>query len=474
MLFLMGMPAVLRRLYAPKFMLKPDQCLGPLPDTATAYKTAFSIAWPSTMETVLVSLVNVVDTIMVSSLGHEAIAAVGLCNQPKFIALMPITVLNMSVISIVARRKGEQDQEGAIGTLKQSLILSAALSLLFTLLGLLFARPLLLFAGAQPDTIGLALDYITLLFLGQIFTAVSLTISSAMRGAGDTKISMKINLTANGVNIVFNWLLIGGNLGFPALGVRGAALATVIGYIAGFLVAIAALLHHNNFVNIVTGGSWRFDKDTLHSMYVVCSGAFLEQLAMRVGFLMYAKTVASLGTVAFATHQICLNLSQISFSFGEGLGIASSSLVGQYLGARRQDISIIYGKVLQRMAFLVSLGLFSVFMFGGEGLMRLFSDEPEIIAVGAKVLVIVGVVVFGNGSQMIFMGSLRGAGDTRYTAVFSLITITIVRPTLAYLLCYPVGWGIYGAWVSFLTDQYLRLFLTYYRFSSGKWAKIAL
>lgn len=470
----MGMPAALRRLYAPEFMVKPAQRLGPLPDTSTAYHTAFSIAWPSTMETVLVAMVSLVDTIMVSSLGHEAIAAVGLCNQPKFIMLMPITVLNMSVISIVARRKGEQNQAGAVGTLKQSLILSAALSLLTTIIGLLFARPLLLFAGAQPDTIGLALDYINLLFLGQIFTAVSLTISSAMRGAGDTKISMKINLTANGVNIVFNWLLIGGNLGFPALGVAGAALATVIGYIAGFVIAVIALTRRDHFVNIRAAGSWRFDKDTLHSMYVVCSGAFFEQLAMRIGFLMYAKTVASLGTVAFATHQICINLSQISFSFGEGLGIASSSLVGQYLGARRQDISIIYGKVLQRMAFLVSLTLFSVFMFQGEGLMRLFSDEADIISVGAKVLIIVGVVVFGNGSQMIFMGSLRGAGDTRYTAVFSLITITIVRPVLAYLLCYPAGWGIYGAWTAFLIDQYLRLFLTYYRFSSGKWAKIAL
>ncbi len=195
---------------------------------------------------------------------------------------------------------------------------------------------------------------------------------------------------------------------------------------------------------------------------------------MRIGFFTYAKVVANLGTVAFAAHQICMNILNISFSFGDGFGIASSSLVGQNLGAKRPDVAIIYAKVGQRFAFTVSVFLFTVFIAGNTFFVSLFSKDPQIIEMSRPLMVIIAITCLGQISQVVLSGCLRGAGDTTYTAVVSLVSIGIVRPLISWVLCYPVGWGLNGAWIGLLIDQALRLTLIYFRFASNRWTKIKL
>ncbi len=174
---------------------------------------------------------------------------------------------------------------------------------------------------------------------GLIFNSLSMTINAAQRGAGNTRISMRTNLTANLVNVVFNYLLIGGNLGFPRLGVAGAAVATVLGSAVSLGMAIASLLHRDRFLTVLEKEPWRFDGTVLKSLANISSSAFVEQVFMRIGFFIYAKIVASLGTTDFATHQICMNIMSLSFTFGDGLSVASAALVGQSLGAKRPDMA---------------------------------------------------------------------------------------------------------------------------------------
>ncbi|MDL2232421.1 MATE family efflux transporter [Ruminococcaceae bacterium OttesenSCG-928-L11] len=470
-----GMAAhILRKIYAPEFMVRKELQRGEIPSTREAYTTALGVAWASILETFLISLISMADTIMVSSVGDAAIAAVGLCTQPRFIVMSLVSSMNVAITSIAARRKGERDPDGAVSCLKQGLILCFGLSLVISALFYPFAERFLWFSGAQDDTIGLATDYFRILLIGIPINCLSLTISAAQRGIGNTRASMNINLCSNIVNLVFNYFLIGGKLGFPALGVSGAAWATVIGWVVGLGVAVASVLHRGAYLNVWSREGWRFDKRTLGAMYKVASGSFLEQICMRVGFFTYAKIIAGLGTTLFAAHQIVMNIMNLSFCFGEGFGIASSSLVGQNLGAKRPDLSIVYGKVCQRMSLITSSILFLVLTLFGRQMLTLFTKDDEIISVGSTIMVIAGVILFGQASQMIIMGSLRGAGDTKYTAVVSLICIMILRPGVAYLMAYPLGFGLIGAWISFLLDQYLRLLLTYIRFSSGRWMKIQL
>ena len=195
---------------------------------------------------------------------------------------------------------------------------------------------------------------------------------------------------------------------------------------------------------------------------------------MRIGFLLYAITVANLGTTPYATHIICMNILSISFCFGDGFAVASSALVGQNLGAKRSDKAILYGRVGQRIVFLVSCVLCVVFFVGRHFLVDLYTDSPEVIAMGGNIMLMIAVITFFQTSAVVAAGALRGAGDTKYVAMVSLVTTAIVRPALSWVLCYPIGWGLYGAWLGVLADQALRLILNFGRFKAGKWIGIQL
>lgn len=465
---------LVRRLFSCRFMVKPAAVKGEIPPTTAIYQNMFRVAWPSALESVLVALISSVDTMMVGGLGSHAIAAVGITNQPRFIILCMILSLNVGVTAIVARRKGQQDQDGANRCLRQSLMISAGLSLLLSALGFSFAKPIMAFAGAGSDIIDLAVDYFRILMVGIFFNAINLTINAAQRGVGNTKISMRTNLVANIINLIFNYLLINGTFGFPRLEVSGAAIATVLGNFVAFCMACCSIIGRQKFLHITFKASWRFDKETLSGILKVGSSAMVEQVFMRIGFFLYAKIIAGLGTAAFATHQIASNIMSLSFSFGDGLSIAASSMVGQQLGAKRPDMATIYGKVGQRMAVCVSTVIFFIFLFGGGWLFSLFTNEADIISMGTIIMIIGAVTNFAQTSQVVISGCLRGAGDVLFTAVTSLISVAVIRPLLTWLFCYPLGMGVIGAWFGFLIDQTMRLTLNAARFSTGKWTTIKL
>lgn len=193
---------------------------------------------------------------------------------------------------------------------------------------------------------------------------------------------------------------------------------------------------------------------------------------MRVGFFMTTKLIAGLGTVAFATHQICMNILSISFSFGDGLGIASSALIGQSLGAKRSDMAIVYGKTLQRISASVGVLFVLAFYFGRGLFVSFFTNDPAIIAMGAQILIIVALTSPIQTSQVVITGCLRGAGDTKFVAITSFLSIGLIRPGTTWLFCYPLGLGVLGAWFAFGTDQTVRLIINWSRFLKGEWTKI--
>nr|WP_302467918.1 MATE family efflux transporter [Bittarella massiliensis (ex Durand et al. 2017)] len=442
---------------------------GKVPDERTVLKTTLNIAWPSILESFLISLVGMVDTVMVSSLGSYAIAAVGLTTQPKFIALAVFMSLNVAISAIVARRRGEGDRDSANRVLVQALIISVVLTVVISVVTVIWADPIIRLCGSAPDTHDAAVGYLRIIQGGMIFNVLSMVINAAQRGCGNTKIAMRTNLVSNGVNIVLNYLLIGGNLGFPKLGVQGAAIATVAGTICACVMSFVSVMHPGQFLSIQDFFSLKFDRRNLSAIVNIGSSTLAEQVFLRIGFLVYAVLVAKLGTTAFAAHQIGMNIMNISFSFGDGLSVAAIALVGRSLGENRRDMAKIYGGVCQRMGVLFSAAISVVCIALGTPIFMLFSREEEILRYGEMIMVIMAVITFMQVAQVVFSGCLRGAGDTKFTAVVSLISVTFIRPGLGYLFCYPLNMGLFGAWLGLAVDQLARFLLTYMRFHSGKW-----
>ena len=184
--------------------LHHDPPLGEIPSGKEMLLKTLRIAWPSILESFLVALVGVIDTVMVSSLGSYAIAAVGLTTQPKFICLAIFISMNVAVSAIVARRKGEGDRESANSVLIQALLITLMLAVVVSLLAIVFAEPVLRLAGTAEDTHAPAVAYFRIISGGMIFNVVSMVINAAQRGAGNTKIAMRTNIVSNSVNIVCN------------------------------------------------------------------------------------------------------------------------------------------------------------------------------------------------------------------------------------------------------------------------------
>lgn len=453
-------------------MLSPHKAVGKLDSSKSYFSSLLQIAWPSALESVLVFLIGSVDLMMVGTIGTLAIAAVGITSQPRLIVLALISSLNIGVTTVVARRVGEKDQDGANKCLRQSLAINVCIAIVMSSLGYIFAQQILVFSGATSEYIDYAIAYFKPLMVSIVFTSISLTINAAQRGSGRTKISLRTNLTANIVNLIFNFLLINGIWIFPECGVAGAGYATVIGSATGCMMSIYSLLQKDGFLSVWAKVGYRFDKKTISSITKISSSAVIEQLCLRIGIFMFMRIVAGFGATAFATHQTCSSIQEISFAFGDGISVATSALLGQALGRKRPDEAIILGKIGQRFAFMVSTVLFFVFMFAGKYLILLYDDNPEVIAMGSTVMIIIAFTTHVQTSRLVMSGALRGAGDTKYVAFLALLCVVIIRPVSAVVLCYVLDLGLNGAWIAMLIDQVVRATLGYRRFSSGKWSKI--
>ncbi|HKM33951.1 MAG TPA: MATE family efflux transporter [Lachnospiraceae bacterium] len=435
-----------------------------------------TVAWPAVLESFFVAIVGIVDSMMVSNLGEYAVAAVGLTIQPKFIGLAMFIATNVAVSSLAARRKGQGDQEGAGKILLAAVLFTVLAGVMVSILCVVFANPIITFSGSEADTHESAVLYFRIIMGGMLFSIISLVINAAQRGSGNTRIAMTSNLTSNLVNICLNYLLIEGHFGFPALGIKGAAIATVIGTIVACIMSIASLFHKKSFVNIsfMIQNKLRPSLEAFKQIFSLASNVFVEQIFLRIGFMSVSIMAAKLGTRAFAVQQVGSSIMSLSFSFGDGMQVAAVTLIGQSLGQKNPALAKKYGAICQRIGNLISVILSVVYLLCGEWFYRMFFTEQESIHMGVSIMQVMVIIVLMQVSQVIYMGCLRGAGDVRFTTMASIISVTIIRPVMSYVFAYGLGLGLVGIWFGVVCDQIARLILTQWRFRSGKWTQIKI
>lgn len=446
------------------------------------YRDIIRIAWPSFVELLLTQLTSMVDLMMVGSMGGkahpeigtQALAAVGLTTQPKFLLMAAFVAMNTGVTALVARNKGTNDSKQANLVVRQGLLFTFCATIILSILGFIFAKPMVIFMGSTEAIVTKwATQYLQIQMIGFLSFALTSTVTASLRAVGDSKTCMIYNLIANVVNVIFNWLLIYGNLGFPELGVAGASLATVLGQVVAFIIAFIVIIRGNGFLKLEFKLGFKPDKVVLGNMVNIGLPAMVEQLLMRAGMIIFAKTVASLGTTAYATHQVCMNIQALSFMTGQAFAVSATTMMGQSLGKRRTDMAQAYCSRTRKVGLVFSLILAAVFILFGAEIVGLYNSDPEIIRIGGQIMLFVAFLQPFQSSQFIIAGGLRGAGDTKATAIFTFITVLLVRPIVAIVLVH-FGLGLYGAWAAMATDQILRSALVLYRYNSGKWKLIKL
>lgn len=435
------------------------------------------MAWPAILESFFSAFTGLVDSLMVSSLGTAAVASVGLTTQPKFIGLSLFFATNVAISALVARRRGEQRKSDANRLVSTMMLFVIIASILISIATVIWADPLIALCGSNEDTHAGAVAYFRIVMGGMIFNCISMGINSAQRGAGNTKITMRTNVTSNIINVIFNWLLIEGHLGFPALGIEGAALATVLGTVVACIMSIISITKPDGFICLryIRSEKLRPALSSMKNIIKVGYSVFFEQILMRVGFMATAIMAAKQGTQAMAAHQVGMNLMGLSFSFGDGLQSTAVALIGRSLGEKNKQKAIDYGSICKRFGAIIAVLMVAVYLFGARFLMGLFfPSEPDTIEIGVSIMRIIALVIIFQISQVILMGCLRGAGDTLYTAIASMISVVIIRTVFSYLGGYTLGWGIVGIWLGVLFDQVSRYIFAVIRYKKGKWTEIQI
>jgi putative MATE family efflux protein len=443
-------------------------------------KEVLNIAWPVLTELLLGTLFGMIDMIMLGRIKDTAVAAasvaaVGITNQPLFIGLSLVQALNIGGTAMVARYIGSKKLDKVENTVKHIILLNQIFLVLpLSIIGLVFTQEIMAFMGAQSDTLLVGVNYFRAIVVGFIFQSFNFSLSAVLRGAGDTKTPMKVNLKANFINIFGNAVLIYGLIGFPALGVTGAGVSTAVSNIIATVLLCRRILSGKCMLKFNLKSRFKFDKNIMSNLIKIGIPASLEQVAMRIGMMIFIKVVAGLGTITFAAHQICLSILGLSFTPGQAFGIAASSLVGRSLGEGKLDKADEYGKEARRIGSIISSIMAIILFVFGPQLVGLYSRDPEIIRKASTALKIIAVVQPFQSSQLILAGALRGAGDTVWPLVSAFIGVIGVRIALAYILVTKLGLGLSGAWVAVFVDQFVRWLLISLRYRTGKWKFIKL
>jgi putative MATE family efflux protein len=449
-----------------------------LPPNVTSkmlYTDIVKLAWPSVVELTLTQLASMVDLMMVGGLGAWALTSVGLTVQPKFLLMALFMAMNIGATAMVARYKGAGRPDKANLILRQAIMLTLVISVISSILGYIFAEKFVIFMGASDaETLAGGTAYLKIQMVGFTFMALTSTITATLRGVGNSRTAMIYNLTANVINVILNYLLIEGHFGFPRMEVAGASLATIIGQFVAFVFAFIYIMKGDQYLHLRFKDGFKPDFQSLKQIITIGAPALLEQLLMRVGVILYVRTIAKLGTLAYAVHQICMNIQALSFMNGQGFAVSATSLTGQSLGKNRPDMAHAYNHRTRRLGMSVSIILGIIFIFGGGKIVSLYNDDPSIIATGARIMMFVGFTQPLQSSQFILAGALRGAGDTKATAIITFITVLLVRPFLAMYLINQWNLGLEGAWFAFIADQALRSALVLLRYNSGKWKSIKI
>ena len=428
-------------------------------------RSVMTLALPVTVSSLLQRTEGIVAVFLVGGLGAIPIAAVGLGQLLAFIATTLVSGLSVGTNVIIAQQWGARRYEEAGQASRHFLGLSIFVSFALALLGLSANGLIMQLLGAQPEVIALALPYSNLIFLVIPFTVLLAVLSSILQGTGDTKTPMYAMIMVNVLHIAIAYPLIYGQWGLPAFGVKGAAVAVGIAEATG---SVYLLLRCRTILK----PSKRLRWDMLRPIWHVGAPVSGERIVQQAGILLYTKIVLIYGTVSYAAHQVGLSIESLSFLPGYGFAIAAATMVGQSIGAGKYTRAKLENWEANRLATFIMSAMGIVFFFFPYALLRAFTSDEAVIELGTTFLKIVALLQVPLALTMVLAGSLRGAGDTRFIMIATMIGMWGVRIPIAFVAGYWLTLGVFYVWLAMIADWTLRMALMLWRYRSERWKSI--
>jgi putative MATE family efflux protein len=444
--------------------------LPPLGDNRWALRRQIlTLAVPVVMEQILTTLTQMVDMMMVSHLGPEAGAAVGLSNQPLFFSMAIFMGIGTGTTALVARYTGANDAETVESVTRQSFWMGLASAVLVALAYFGAAPAIIHYMGAEPAVEPLGIAFLRWSTVGYIAMQWSQVMGGAVRGRGDTVTPLYIGVVVNVVNTILGYGLIFGHFGLPALGVVGSALGTTIARCLGALILLVVLIRSNHPVRLRLPTLFRLDFGMMGRILRIGLPASGERALQSLGMISFTRIISGLGTISVAAHTIANNAESISYMPAMGLATAGTALVGQRLGAEDDHGAARVVTETVRIALLVMATMSVVFLFLSGPYIRLYTNDPAVYALSVRMLQIAAAEQIPLGITFVLSGALRGAGDTLPMMIVTAVGVWVVRLSITGGLIAWAGWGLAAAWASMSFDYAFRAGCAYWRFRLGNW-----
>jgi putative MATE family efflux protein len=436
------------------------------------HRNIFTLSWPAVVEHLFFTVTAFVDMVMVSRLGTDSIAAVGLASTLFFIFISVFGFpLRIAAQALTSRFAGEGSPKKIKISGGNVLFVSLILGIAISLFGIFGSNVLMSLMGTSETVYNLGRKYLTIVLGCSVFAFVYFSSTGIIRGMGDTRTPMFLMGLGNVFNIVFNYFLIFGIGIFPRLEVVGAAIATGGAYILGGIL-ILLLVHLRERIPVDIADIRRIDPKAIQNIWKIASPAMLEFGIRRTSLVFFMKMVAYLGTAALAAHQLALRIESFSFMIGIGFGIASNTLVGQSLGAKRVDLADESIKKISYYAIAVMSLIAFFFVLKPEIVFSIFKPEFEVKIFAMIAIIVAAFEQIPLAFLIVIAGGLNGAGDTKTPMIISFIGSIPVRLSLAYWFAFKLGYGFAGIWLAAVCDWVVEGILAVGAFYMGKWREI--
>jgi putative MATE family efflux protein len=433
----------------------------------------FSLTWPIFLEFFLFMLMGLADTFMLSAVSDNAVAGVGTANQYIQIAILILGVIGTGASIIVAQYIGARKLIDATKISALAISLNIVMGLIISLIFILFSNQIMEMMNLQGAVLQFAQSYLAIVG-GFLFLQALITTSAAIiRVQGWTKQAMYVSLGMNVVHVMLNYVLIFGHFGFPELGVEGAAWSSVISRALAAVVFLW-LLTRALEVKVKLKNFLTWSSDYVSKILRIGIPSALEQVLYQTAQIVLLYYVTKLGAESLAARQYAVNISMFIYLFAMAIGTGTAILIGRYVGAGEKDTAYTQLWKSVKAALTVSIVMIVVVTMFRAPLMGIFTDNEEIIKIGATVLLFSILLETGRTINITVINALRASGDARYPVKIGFISMICISLSAGYLFVFVFDLGLLGIWLAISLDEWIRAILVLFRWKSRKWERFAI
>jgi len=400
-------------------------------------KKVFSLALPAALKHLVDILQILIDMLMVGTVSVSALAAVGMSMQFMMIINVLMTLYVVGGNALISRFIGQGRKRRASALLFTLGVFAVLLSVFVTIGGYLGASHIYAWMGASADVVEQGSMYFKILSLGIVVIFIDNLLYNALSAAGDTKSSLYIKLFSSVVNAFLNYVFIFGHFGFEAMGIEGAAYATVIAYSFNVMWYFLLIKKPHSKLNLIPIIRFR----DLKRVWLVGYSAALDRGISSMSFLVFVSIITAYGTAELAGYQVGLRIEGIAFMPGFGFAIAAMALIGQNLGANNKEKAYAMGIISGRIAYVFMGSVGIIMILFPEVLIGFFTKDTATIAVASYYLILVGLAQIPLAIMFVYSASLRGAGATKTTLKVNVLSLWFFRVIPSYI-AYHMGYGI--------------------------------